>query len=73
MLRVKLKRKLNYKGYQEYQFVDPKYILQALEILKQNNEWYKEVEIDTNWRENVDDWQEESENDTRLDLSLIHI
>ncbi|XP_078311297.1 uncharacterized protein LOC144618640 [Crassostrea virginica] len=67
LLRVKLKRKLNYKGYHEYQFVDPKHVLLALQFLKENNEWYKEVEIDTNWKENANDWQEGSENDTSLD------
>lgn len=30
LLRVKLKRKLNYKGYVEYQFVDPIHIFEAL-------------------------------------------
>lgn len=37
LLRVKLKRKLNYKGYVEYQFVNPKHISEALDFLKQNN------------------------------------
>ena len=42
VLRVKLKRKLNYKGYSEYQFVDPKHICEALKFLKLNNKWYEE-------------------------------
>ena len=69
LLRVKLKRKLNYKGYHEYQFIDPKHILQALQFLKENNEWYKDVEINTNWKEYVNEWQEDSENDTALDIN----
>lgn len=39
LLRVKLKRKLNYKGYYEYQFTNPVYLIRALEYLKQNNKW----------------------------------
>ncbi|XP_052678330.1 uncharacterized protein LOC128159314 [Crassostrea angulata] len=52
LLRVKLKRKLNYKGYFEYQFVDPKHVFAALDYLKQNNKWYASVTIDKNWKEN---------------------
>ena len=68
LLRVKLKRKLQYKGYYEYQFVDPKHILQALQFLKENNVWYKDVAIDTNWDENVNEWHEESENNSSLSI-----
>lgn len=63
MLRVKLKRKLSYKGYVEYQFVDPKHIFEALDFLKQNNQWYEDVSIDTKWKENVEDCQEISSSD----------
>lgn len=52
MLRVKLKRKLNYKEYFEYQFVDPKHVFAALDYLKLNNKWYTNVTIDKNWKEN---------------------
>ena len=37
-----------------------------MQFLKENNEWYKGVEIDTNWEENVTDLQKGSENDTHL-------
>ena len=56
LLRVKLKRKLNYKGYHEYQFVNPKHIHEALAFLKQNNHWYEHVSIDKDW--SVNDEQE---------------
>nr|XP_034326069.1 uncharacterized protein LOC105333116 [Crassostrea gigas] len=52
LLRVKLKRKLNYKGYFEYQFVDPNHVFAALDFLKQNNKWYTNVTIDKNWKVN---------------------
>ncbi|XP_062614313.1 uncharacterized protein LOC134276047 [Saccostrea cucullata] len=67
LLRVKLKRKLNYKGYIEYQFVDPKHIFNALNFLKRKNQWYEDVAIDTNWKGNCNDFQEMSESDSLLD------
>lgn len=45
LLRVKLKRKLSYKGYYEYQFMNPVYLISALDYLKQNNIWYEDIEI----------------------------
>lgn len=38
LLRVKLKRKLNYKGYFEYQFVNTSNVSTALSFLKDKNE-----------------------------------
>ncbi|XP_062593070.1 uncharacterized protein LOC134254555, partial [Saccostrea cucullata] len=54
LLRVKLKRKLAYKGYFEYQFVNPNHIKMALDYLKKKNKWYQDVEINTNWAGNSD-------------------
>lgn len=62
LLRVKLKIKLNYKGYVEYQFVDPNHVFEAFGFLKQNNPWYKDVPIDTYWKGNVENDQEISGN-----------
>ncbi|XP_062601396.1 uncharacterized protein LOC134263100 [Saccostrea cucullata] len=57
LLRVKLKRKLNYRGYFEYQFVNPNHVFTALNYLKKNNQWYKNVKIhvDTNWKKDNTD------------------
>jgi hypothetical protein len=54
LLRVKLKRKLSYKGYYykgyyEFQFVNLKHVMAALKYLKNNNHWYKNVEINAAW------------------------
>ncbi|XP_077364609.1 uncharacterized protein LOC144009028 isoform X1 [Festucalex cinctus] len=49
LLAVKLKRKLTYKGYYEYQFVDTMRIRQALQILKQTNVHYKDVNFNETW------------------------
>ncbi|XP_062602888.1 uncharacterized protein LOC134264626 [Saccostrea cucullata] len=54
LLRVKLKRKLAYKGHFEYQFVNPNHINMALDYLKKENKWYKDVGINTTWEENSD-------------------
>ena len=53
VLRVKLKRKLSYKGYQEYQFVHPHHLTAALDFLITNNEWYKGVQVDNNFETNA--------------------
>ncbi|XP_062600922.1 uncharacterized protein LOC134262538 [Saccostrea cucullata] len=54
LLRVKLKRKLAYKGYFEYQFVNPNHIKVALDYLKKENKWYKDVVINSTWEGNSD-------------------
>ena len=45
ILRVKLKRKLCYKGFYEYQFVNTNNVQTALEYLKTKNKWYSSVRI----------------------------
>ncbi|XP_063400159.1 uncharacterized protein LOC134684781 [Mytilus trossulus] len=49
LLKVKLKRKLNYKGYDKYQYVRPNHLEQALVYLKDKNVWYKDVAINDEW------------------------
>lgn len=79
LLRVKLKRKLNYKGYFEYQFVNPKHIFEALDYLKNNNQWYEKITVNKDWsddktfdeelldkRENADEDQQCIATDTCL-------
>lgn len=69
VLRVKLKRKLSYKGYQEYQFVNPHHVVTALNFLIKNNAWYKDVQIDTNWEsKNISD-DSLTEKDTTKNIS----
>ncbi|KAK3105150.1 hypothetical protein FSP39_018213 [Pinctada imbricata] len=45
ILRVKLKRKLSYKGHYDYKFVNTNNVYNALQFLKENNKWYKGTEI----------------------------
>ncbi|XP_062598312.1 uncharacterized protein LOC134259730, partial [Saccostrea cucullata] len=63
LLRVKLKRKLNFKGYFEYQFVNAENVLAALAYLKKNNQWYEDVTIETNFEEN-ENYEENNEEKT---------
>lgn len=44
VIKVKLKRKLSYKGHYEYQFVNPLHVQEALKYLKEHNSWYSEID-----------------------------
>ena len=46
---MKLKRRLCYKGHYMYEYVRPAKVLAALEWLKNNNPFYKDVNIDQRW------------------------
>ena len=48
IILLKLKRKLEYKGYQYYQPVCPEFLQEALEYLKSNNELYYNINISIN-------------------------
>ncbi|XP_062414175.1 uncharacterized protein LOC119206796 [Pungitius pungitius] len=80
LLRVKLKRKLTYKGHYEYQFVDPLRIKKALMVLKKTNVYYKDVEFNENWlndfcREedkNVDNDAENNQTAPDVSDELLH-
>lgn len=50
LLRVKLKCELTYKGHYEYQFVDTMHIKGALLYFRQNNKYFKDVEFNDTWR-----------------------
>lgn len=58
LVRVKLKRKLNYKGYFEYQFVNTNNVMSALSYLKENNHWYTDVKIESTLEESVGNHEE---------------
>ncbi|XP_056598318.1 uncharacterized protein LOC130416992 [Triplophysa dalaica] len=49
MIRVKLKRKLTYKGHYEYKYVHTEKIKTALAYLKDNNKWYTDVDFNETW------------------------
>lgn len=64
MIRVKLKRKLTFKGHYEYKFVHTDRVRNALRYLMRNNEWYDDVTFNEDWVNSLDgnDHDEEVEN-----------
>ncbi|XP_048048180.1 uncharacterized protein LOC125269321 [Megalobrama amblycephala] len=68
MIRIKLKRKLTYKGHYEYKYVHTDRVRNALKCLIRSNKWYKDVVINEQWinslnelEENVPDEMEEQD------------
>ncbi|TKS65922.1 ATP-dependent DNA helicase PIF1 [Collichthys lucidus] len=49
MIRVKLKRKLTYKGHYEYMYVRTDRVRNALRFLMTNNKWYSDVAWNNEW------------------------
>ncbi|XP_077863273.1 uncharacterized protein LOC144346276, partial [Saccoglossus kowalevskii] len=49
MIKVKLKRKLTYKGHYQYHFVNEAHIKNALVYLQKNNKWYSNVCFNKDW------------------------
>ncbi|XP_053178284.1 uncharacterized protein LOC128361756 [Scomber japonicus] len=78
MIRVKLKRKITYKGHYEYQYVHTNKVHCALEHLKSHNKWYKDVEINTDWtnpleKDKNDDGNTSEEGEEVKDIEDEHI
>ncbi|XP_074656877.1 uncharacterized protein LOC141910064 [Tubulanus polymorphus] len=63
MMKVKLKRKLTYKGHYQYQFVDQKKIMDALTTLKSINKHYRDIELNQDWTNCLEKIDEESESE----------
>ncbi|XP_069109227.1 repetitive organellar protein-like [Argopecten irradians] len=55
LIRVKLKRKLSYKGHYKYEFVNTARLKTAIQFLKETNKWYKDVEIDESWENPIEE------------------
>ncbi len=49
LIKVKLKRRLSYKGHYQYQFVRTEHVKTALRYLIKNNMWYSDIEINDQW------------------------
>ncbi|XP_063411592.1 uncharacterized protein LOC134694510 [Mytilus trossulus] len=49
LVKVKLKRKLEYKGYVQYEFVDIKHVEKAFNYLRKHNKWYANIELNSQW------------------------
>ncbi len=66
MIRIKLKRKLTYKGHYEYKYVHTDHVRNALKYLIRFNKCFGDVEINEQWinslnepKENVDEKEEQ--------------
>lgn len=59
LLRVKLKRKLTYKGHYEYQYVNTDNIKKALQYLKRTNPYYAEIDFNNNWLNDFEEINDE--------------
>ena len=76
LIKIKLKRKLSYKGYYEYKYVNKQHVEEALHYLKENNTWYKDIVIEHDWvnpipevsTEDISE-NEQAENVTEDDIS----
>ena len=49
IVSVKLKRQLHYHGHVTHQTVRPSAVMRGLDYLKQNNDLYGDVTLDTHW------------------------
>lgn len=55
MVKVKLKRKLSYKGHHQYEWVNPTKVVSAVKYLVKNNQWYSNITLNDNWfNSNID-------------------
>ncbi|XP_073714001.1 uncharacterized protein [Misgurnus anguillicaudatus] len=67
MIKIKLKRKLTYKGHYEYKYVHTDHVRNALVYLVQNNMWYKDVEFNEQWINNLNEPDEADGNEMQED------
>ncbi|XP_052441444.1 uncharacterized protein LOC127981121 [Carassius gibelio] len=69
MIRIKLKRKLTYKGHYEYKCVSTDRVRHALSYLVRHNKWYNDVEFNEQWVNslNADDEVENEADDFEME------
>ena len=77
MLRIKLKRKLTYKGHYEYKHVHTNNVYNALEYLKLNNKWYRDISINKEWvnpLDKIDDVQlSDEQQNTAVPIQMVSV
>ena len=49
LILLKLKRRLEYPSHHLYDFIRPKHVMRSLRWLKENNPYYRNVQIDHEW------------------------
>uniref|UniRef100_UPI00358FEAD2 uncharacterized protein n=1 Tax=Myxine glutinosa TaxID=7769 RepID=UPI00358FEAD2 len=81
IIRVKLKRRISYKGHHLYKFVNSAHVKNALKFLVANNKWYSDVKFNKHWvnslpnvvEENEDEINDMDRDDTLPDLTETEI
>uniref|UniRef100_UPI00358E7FB6 uncharacterized protein n=1 Tax=Myxine glutinosa TaxID=7769 RepID=UPI00358E7FB6 len=81
IIRVKLKRRISYKGHHLYKFVNSAHVKNALKFLVANNKWYGDVKFNKHWvnslpnvvEENEDEINDMDRDDTLPDLTETEI
>ncbi|XP_077967731.1 uncharacterized protein LOC144421967 [Styela clava] len=68
MLTIKLKRKLSYKGYYDYQVADKGNLRDAIMWLKENNDFYTDVTFNEIWNPDIN-LREEEEDEELLEAA----
>ncbi|XP_076870505.1 uncharacterized protein LOC143521483 isoform X1 [Brachyhypopomus gauderio] len=63
MIRVKLKRKLTYKGHYKYEFVCPDKIQSSLMYLQKHNKFYSNIQFNNDWINPLSKTAEAEDND----------
>nr|XP_054593309.1 uncharacterized protein LOC107395497 [Nothobranchius furzeri] len=64
MIKVKLKRKLTYKGHYDYQYVNALKVHNAIAYLKSHNTFYKDVQFNSAWTNPLEKESEDSISET---------
>ena len=70
LIRVKLKRKLSYKGHYEYKFVNKRKLLSALRYLKLNNQYYSDITVNEEWENTMERNENDNETEEVEDLEM---
>ncbi|XP_070411903.1 uncharacterized protein [Nothobranchius furzeri] len=68
MIKVKLKRKLTYKGHYDYQYVNALKVHNAIAYLKSHNTFYKDVQFNSAWTNPLEKESEDSTSETDVTL-----
>ncbi|CAG2223482.1 unnamed protein product [Mytilus edulis] len=73
LVKVKLKRKLEYKGYVQYEFVDIKHVEKAFNYLRKHNKWYANIELNSQWMETNNEQNQSTDvvNDSANDSNKV--
>ncbi|KAI7790400.1 hypothetical protein IRJ41_003612 [Triplophysa rosa] len=73
LISIKLKRKLTYKGHYEYKYVHTDRVKDALKYLIRYNKWYKDIEINEQWINSLDELEEIVVDDKEMEEQDVQV